>query len=449
MRLIAWSDRHPLPSLALILLLALIVNGAWLWHAPVTLFSGETQHWWPLVLNVAHGRGYVLCSPDYFPFCGPSNQITAQREPVPVLAFAGVARLSNDSLAAAVVVELAANLALVPSVFCLARELAGTIPAGTRGALIAALLWAVYLPAVWLVPQISGELLAALFCTWGLFFLIRAGTSACTRDWLAAGACLGCGALSRSVVLGVAVAIALVLLIGRRFPTAIRARTARRLSIARLKPFSLFAMALAVIYMPWLIRNDAVFGHPVIGSTLADYNFYRENQSLADADDDYLRFVGPDEAKQAIKALVAHRPDLRGTENEAQMDSVYRAETMRIIKTEPLRYVVLSAYRFFMLWFDWRVREAYGDQNGKLYYPLIVQHSLLLILAAIGLRGTWPRGWPLALSILVVTLLHMATISRLRFIIPFMPLVIVPGAVGCVHLALNWQRQRLRTLAIE
>jgi hypothetical protein len=96
----------------------------------------------------------------------------------------------------------------------------------------------------------------------------------------------------------------------------------------------------------------------------------------------------------------------------------------------PLRYASLSADRFLMLWFNWKDRAAYGDQNGKLYDAIVLQQVMLMALAAIGLCRTWPRSWPLAWSILVVTLLHMATISRMRFILTLHAACHCPGRHG-------------------
>ena len=73
-------------------LAALIVNGAWLLTHPPGSLSGETPHWWPIVLNVASGKGYVGCFPEYFPSCREVPVWpTAAREPLPVLLFAATA----------------------------------------------------------------------------------------------------------------------------------------------------------------------------------------------------------------------------------------------------------------------------------------------------------------------------------------------------------------------
>jgi hypothetical protein len=184
----------------------------------------------------------------------------------------------------------------------------------------------------------------------------------------------------------------------------------------------------------------------IVGTTLGDYNLYRHNAMLLT--DDYLRFVGPDEGRSEVKALLAHRPDLHGTENEAQMDAVYRHEALRIISTAPVRYLCLSAYRFLMLWFDWGVDAAYGRKDTILLDAfMMVQQGALLLLGIIGLLSSNQRAWPLLLSIGVFLLLHMAVIGRLYLLMPVMPLVVVLSALGAIwilqHTPSTWHLKRV------
>lgn len=91
-------DMHPLYALSLILLLASILGAFRLWRGLPTAGGGRENLWWQVALSVARGHGYMGCGVAYFPFCGPSNQVTAAREPVPVLLFASVAVLTHESL---------------------------------------------------------------------------------------------------------------------------------------------------------------------------------------------------------------------------------------------------------------------------------------------------------------------------------------------------------------
>jgi hypothetical protein len=390
---------------------------------------GETDKWWSIALSLAHGHGYSYCDQVYFPFCGPSNQVSASREPAPVLLFAALAAVTHDSLSAAISLELLINLAIVPAIFLLTRQVADV-----RSALIAALLWALYLaPAKFFLPDATGDLLATLSVAWAMFFFVRAQHRGRAWDWITAGACLGVGALSRSAVSVLAPTLMVGLLFWPLGPSA--TRPLRR----RLRPVAFFGLAFALTLAPWLARNYAVFGHPVLGTTLAEYNLYRENFPLRT--DDYLRFVSGDEGEAAVMKLLEHRTDLCGCENEAEMAAVYREEALRIIAEHPLRYLKLSAYRFVMLWFNWGVNAAYGNPDGWSDYALMFQHGFFLTTAVLGFARVWPRGWPLALSVIAMSLAYMAVIGRIRLIVPVMPLTIALSAIACAKLAQSIERR--------
>jgi 4-amino-4-deoxy-L-arabinose transferase-like glycosyltransferase len=415
---LAWTDNQPLTFLTLIFLVALVLNTMCVWRHPPDIRSEPSL--WLIARNVAHNRGYVICEPDYFPFCGPTNEETAEREPVPVMLYAGMAMLTHENLGANHFLNLSINLVILLVVFILARQLAGT-----RIALLAALFWSFYLPAIDLDSQISSEGMATLFVTSGVFLFARAQRRDQTRDWLASGVCIGLGALSRSVILFIGIALAISLIPRSHFGT----RVAWHLRRVGLKSLTLFIVAFMVVMLPWFVRNYATFGRPVVDSTLTGYNLYRHNYLLST--DNYLRYVGPVEGWTAISSLLARRHDLKGTENEAQMDAVYQEEALQIIASEPKRYLTLSAYRFFPLWFNWGVKEAYGMPLKKSDYLIFVQQALFLVAAVVGLYGTWRRSWRLGMIILIVTCLHMAVVSQLRYIIIVMPLTITLSAIGC------------------
>jgi hypothetical protein len=280
--------------------------------------------------------------------------------------------------------------------------------------LLAAFGWAVYPRAISLIPQVSGDLLAALSVTVGILFIQRTRKSDRTRDWLFASLGLGLAILSRSVMLVVAVTIIAGLGIERWH--------LRDKILDWLRPSLLVTAMVASLLTPWLVRTEIVFGQPLVGSSLVGYNIYRQNYMLAS--NDYFRNVGTNEGWAAIQALLARRTDLTGHENEAQMDAVYRQEGLKIIAANPVHYVWLSGYRFFMLWFDWRVSEAFGYPMGFNEYAMMVVQLVLMILAFLGLRGNWKEMWPLWASLLMLTLAYMAVNSRLHYIVPLMPLVI-------------------------
>src|SRR5262245_24998361 len=109
----SWLEAHPRRGLMLIVVLMLLLSGVRLWFDPPSYQSGQTDNWWSVAINLIAGRGYTSCFPRYFPFCGPNNNITGMREPLPVYLFTAVAFLSGYSFWAAAGVELALNLGVM------------------------------------------------------------------------------------------------------------------------------------------------------------------------------------------------------------------------------------------------------------------------------------------------------------------------------------------------
>jgi hypothetical protein len=419
-RWLSFVDTYPLYILGVITVLAVLISLVLNRNTlPPAANAGENDTWWVIAVNLAHGDGYSLCLERYFPFCGPSNQATATREPLPVLLFAGLALLGGESLWVAVVAEFLIYLSILVLIYFLTHEWSNP-----RAALLAASLWGLYIPAHELISQVSGDLLAALLVGMGILYVMRARTSRHPRDWLLAGTCLGLATVSRSGMLVVA---------GLVIGGVVLESFSMRLGLREIVTPTLMLSSLLILFMvPWLIRNRLVLGRPVLGSSLIGYNLYRHNYMIDT--DNYFRHVGGQEGLAATEALLNRRTDLIGIENEAQMDLIYRAEAIHLIRTYPTRYLLLSAYRFLPLWFNWGYPEAYGREPLRMDYVIMVYQGILLLLALFGLYRTVWRTWPLWGSILAVSLMYMAVDARLLYLTPIMPLVISLSAGGGTHL---------------
>ena len=425
-RLLNLIDIYPLRAVVMILLLGILLSAVVIANHPPSMKSGETDSWWAIVLNLIHGNGYSLCLTQYFPFCGSSNQVTAMREPAPVLMFAMVAWFGKESLLMAEVVEAIIYLTMIVMIYFLTREWADS-----RSAVIASFLWAIYLPALELLPQVSGDLFAAICTTLGILFTLRARKTQRTLDWIIAGVGLGLAIISRSATLAIA-----LLVIGGQTLDGLRQRLQLKDII---KPALLLSGLVILIMAPWLIRNKVTLGRTIIGSSLTGYNLYRHNYMIGA--NHYFRYVGPKEGVQAINDLISHRPDLHGDENEGQMDLVYRGEALQIIKSHPMQYVLLSAYRFFPLWFDWEISEAYGRSTNRYEYLIMLLQLFLLTLALVGMWKNTAQTWPLWGSILAICFAYMAVDARMLYMMPVMPLVISLSAVGGKNLLDHWLRK--------
>jgi 4-amino-4-deoxy-L-arabinose transferase-like glycosyltransferase len=426
-RILNLMEASPVYTVGVVLILGILLAGISMLHHPPSLKSGETDSWWMIALNLNHGHGYSLCLKQYFPFCGPSNQVTAMREPLPVFLFALVARLGNDSLWLAAIVQALVYLAIILSVYFLTREWADA-----RSGVIASFLWTIYLPALELIPQVSGDLLATLCLTLGILFVFRARKTMKTRDWLIAGFWLGLAVISRSATL----VIALVLIIGLGMEFWHQHLKAKNI----VRPTLILFSVVILLMTPWLIRNKLALGRPIVGSSLTGYNLYRHNYIIEKTG--YFHYVGPEEGLQAIQNLLVRRTDLRGDENEAKMDIIYRGEALQIIKSHPSQYILLSLYRFFPLWFDWKIAEVYGHPTNHYGDIVMTLQALSLVLAILGLRHKARLTWPIWGSILAISFAYMAVDARMLYVMPVMPLLISLSAVGTNNLLKKILREK-------
>lgn len=407
----------------LIIAFGIVLGLARLFSSPPSIVDDQTDTWWPAILNVADGQGFVECLPIYFPFCGPGNDATAMREPVPVYLFALVAAL-HGSLWSAGMVQLLLQLLIILMIHQLVREMAGE-----RAALIAAALWVLYLPGLLVLPEIAGDLVATLAVTVGLFYYLRAWRTGRTTHWAVAGACMALAVLSRSAILATALPLGLAAL-WHSWKTGAR-------SFKLVRPLAVFAIAWFLTMLPWLVRNERVFHQVVLGSTLTGYNMLRHSHQV-ESNEPY-RYINEDEARPVAYAALARHPELTGHENEAQVDRIYKEEGMAIIKAHKARYFLLSAYRFLPLWFNWGVYSAYGKPIGLLDYLMAAEQAMLLLLALVGLRYAPRRGWPLVLSVVILCLTYMAVVARLRYTVPIMPVVILYAAITLDRLLEKWK----------
>jgi 4-amino-4-deoxy-L-arabinose transferase-like glycosyltransferase len=402
----------------IILLISLSLRLAVLAVINVSLMDETTFRRQLIATNVVEGRGYTFCS-SYFPFCGPNNDQTASVGPAPVLFYAAlIIVFGNLATKLAIALQILLGLTTIVLLYKIIIELFGS----QRVALLGALMWGAYVPMIRSELDLAAEPIFTWFLALGVLAVLHGFSSAHLRFWILAGACFGLAALSREAfvyfppVLGF-----LVILV-----PFVRLRQ-------RLIKVCIFLVAFSLTLSPWIIRNALVFNGFVPGSTLAGYNLYRHNYIIAD--NRYLPFVSREEADLAVAHLIEQRTDLRGDENELEMDRVYREEAIDIIKSYPHRYVLLSVYRLVPLWTDIDVRPGL---SGQLLGLVNLIPLGLAVAAAIRRRGLHPYALLPVLGLIVYsTLIHMLVIARLRFMIPIMPYVIALAADQGIHLAIK------------
>jgi 4-amino-4-deoxy-L-arabinose transferase-like glycosyltransferase len=374
----------------------------------------------------------VYCG-EYFPFCGPDNQLTASVEPLPVLLFAGFMWLFGPATGAVVAVVAQNVLGVLTAVIL--YHILQHLFHNPATSLIGTFLWATYLPMITLTLYLEAEIIFTCCLLLAIWALLHSLATNNKLTWVAVGLCWGLATLSRSIVLYFPFILLCIALAHR--PTIRR----------HLVGIALALLAFALTLTPWVVRNAQVFGVFLPGNTLLGYNLYRHNYFLGD--EAFLHYGYAKDAAPVISHLVANAPALRGNENEVAMDAFYKQEALKIIKAHPVRYGLLSLYRLGALWTDFEI------QQGQLFWQIIALENIaLLLLAALTafrhLR-TSPRNLiPIVLLIAYFAATHSLVNARMRYIMPILPLVMALAAAEAVRwLKQIGQRLPRRQIAIK
>ena len=241
------------------------------------------------------------------------------------------------------------------------------------------------------------------------------------KYWIYSGIFMGLASLARTVLIGVSISLGFILLYKG-------VRDIFRGSRKKLTAALLFLITVSFIIAPWIIRNSIVFKTPVIGSSLTGYNIFRMNFIIAN-DIFYPHYVGPNAAHEALLQLI-EKSNLTGHENEAQMQNFYMNAGLQIIKEHPFRYIILSLYRFLVLWFNTSVKAGYNTPSNLTDYIATFQQAILLIAVIVGAIGNYKKYWAFIICIVLGSLAYMAIGAQLRYLVDLMPAIIVLSALA-------------------
>jgi len=415
----SWIDAHARAAVAIACVIGLML-GLWKVNSQQpNLGLGQTDNFWPIANNLLDGKGYSLCYPFYFPNC-PEGEATptAMREPVPVLLFAAATAVSGRSLVFAMHVQALLFIGTVLLTFLFVRGIAGK-----RAAVLAAYAWAAYLPASGLLNQLSADITGTFFLLVSACVLLQAQKRNTLGWWALAGGSIGVAALSRSALLLMALPWCYA---------AFRASGGFGKWRTAWRPALTLAVSMLLVMSPWALRNKQVFGKAWLGTSMNGYNVWRMNAQVGT--DAPLHYVSSFEADTLRKALLARRSDLRGTENEAEMDKVYSSEAIAAIKSDPAHYVRLCGFRAFQLFTNVGVKQTYGASLTAADHAALIQQLLYLSLGFAGLWMLRHRGLVWALAIALQVAGYSAMVAQMRYLIPVMPLFLAFGAYALSRL---------------
>jgi hypothetical protein len=371
---------------------------------PVSHGAGDDV-WYHTVANgLVDGRGFT----DPFVSLGRHGELllgtageripTAFHLPLfPALLAAG-SELGADSYRAHQVIGCLLGAGTVAVVGLIGRRLAGE-----RVGLLSAGAAALYLPLAINDAVLRSESLYGLLIAATLLLVLRLRESPTWRRAAALGAVLGLAALTRSEALLLALLLA---------PLVWRAggRRARNLLV--------IAGAIAVVVLPWCVRNTAVFDRPVglttgAGSIVAGANIDTTYHG---------RLLG------AWDPLGLYRTPAGRTlkRNEAVQSGRWRGDAQRYVGDHLGRLPVVVAARVGRTWSLYplapneKVRFA-SDYYGHLHsveYVALLAYAVALALAiagAVALRRAGGPLWLLAAPAVLVTLISAAGYGDTRF----------------------------------
>lgn len=333
----------------------------------------------------------------------------------PFFVIAPVFALFGDSLPALRVANALLGVSATYLCYLVAKE-AG---AGRNGQLLAACAWAFYIPSsVYTVYAFKENLLtpvmlAALWCALRFVKEARLGVA------VVCGILFGLIALCGNAGLAVALPVIMVLA-----PTFMKALHNRRAIVS-------IGLVAALVTTPWLMRNMAVLGEPVL-NTNGGFNFYLGNNENATGEFISIADTPMGDKWQGLLNL-----------NEAHASNVLKAEAHKWIAAHPDQFAVLAVKKLILFW-----TPPYHDGKGpqstkeKLARTVWLVQFLLLATGAAGTlflrHGTRQQNKVLWCAIVAYTALHMLVYVMPRYREPIMPVVCILAAVFAERMFAAW-----------
>jgi len=357
--------------------------------------------WLTIATNLARGHGYSTNSLlTYFPV--DRLVPTAARSPVPVLLLAALVRLAGSHwYYPALLFSWCCSGLVAIAAYWIAVRASGRHFLGLwTGVVFAVYLSEMYITTTFAVA--SEPIFSALLAAY-LVLSIRAVDRCSVPISTSAGAALALASLSRPAVLLLPVV-----------PIAWMLYRLRRQAVAMVVGLSL---TFAVIHVPWIVRNYAMFGRPIVTTTLGGFVLYRHNAKIEKSQYDLgysLSSFVP-----MVRNFVATTGRPLQSYDEPELNDLLSAEGLRIIRAHPWRYLKLSAYRTIWIW--------YADNSGRGLYA--VENAAIYLLALVGLwyavRAREPIYGLLLLNIAYFVAVYSALNVQYRYICPVMPLMIL------------------------
>lgn len=282
--------------------------------------------------------------------------------------------------------------------------------AGRLGRLMAAAIWAVYLPAsvygVYLLKEnlMTPLMLGVIWCA------LRLARQPSKGGAVGCGALFGVLALTGNAALSFVVVVALALVINP-------ALMPQKVSLAAL----MLAVAL-VISGPWMMRNMHILGTPVL-NTNGGFNLY----------------LGNNPAATGMFVSIADTPRgptweaLRKT-GEVQASETLKQEAIAWAKSHPAEFVTLALKKAAYFWMpplhDGKHEQSSAEKLIRLFWAIQYLFITLAALGALLIKGLRNRRITILwLAVASYTSAHMMFYVIFRYREPIMPVMAVMAAL--------------------
>ena len=277
--------------------------------------------------------------------------------------------------------------------------------AGESAATAAAWIAAVYPPFVWIPAYVLSE---ALYLPMALAFVLLLGRARTRTQVFLAGLLVGAAVLVRPGTL-IFLPLAAAWLLRRRDMTAAAA----------------FALAVALVVLPWTARNWRTHGRFVLVASEGGVTFWTGNHPLARGEGDLA--ANPD-IKRAEVAFRQSHPTL----SAEALEPLYYEDALQEIRARPGWWLVLLAKKAFYTFVP--VGPSYTLHSTRYLLATVIPYATLAPLAIAGLILVARNGRPpevlylLAASVVLTSLIFF---PQERFRIPVIdPLVIIASAAA-------------------
>lgn len=299
--------------------------------------------------------------------------------------------------------------AVLGGVTCVLIGRIANLVGGPRVALWAGLLGAVYPHFIFWTGYVLTETLFVFCVVVSLLNLAWLSVRLSAFRAVGCGLLLGVAALVRPVMLGFAVMVPLWLLWMPRTPFL------RRLLLA-----TLLSCAMAILLLPWAVRNSMTLGSPVFTSTESGVVFYQGNSAGSTggsrgyvSNEDYTPLAMP--------------PDV----SEVEVNRYHWQKSMEFLLAHPEAIPTLFIRKLANMW-----RPTYGGASWRNRVVLGGSYLCLMIFGAFGVAQSVRHGLPspstLILFVFIATFVvqHGVVTGMIRFRLPVEAAITVFAAIG-------------------